>query len=152
MIEIVRAELADLPVLAPLFDGYRQFYKQASDLTGAEHFLRERLEEQSSVIFVAWQKNEDSPPQASGFMQLYPSFSSTSMQRLWILNDLFVSPEARRSGVGRALLEHARDFAIQTHAKGLELSTAVDNFTAQSLYESTGWLRETEFYGYNLAL
>ena len=72
------------------------------------------------------------------------------MKRLWILNDLFVAPQARRSGVGTALLEQARSFALQTHAKGLTLTTAIDNYTAQAAYEAAGWERENEFYAYNL--
>jgi GNAT superfamily N-acetyltransferase len=72
------------------------------------------------------------------------------MKRLWILNDLFVSTEARRTGTGTALLERARQFAIETHAKGLSLTTAVDNYTAQAVYEAHGWKRDQEFYAYHL--
>lgn len=149
-IVIVRATIEDAPLIAPLFDGYRQFYKQPSNLEGARHFLTERLEENSSVIFLALQTDEKGEQQPCGFTQLYPSFSSVSMKRLWILNDLFVAPEARRSGAGRALLEHARTFAAETQAEGLTLSTAIANYTAQALYESAGWKRDEEFYAYHL--
>jgi ribosomal protein S18 acetylase RimI-like enzyme len=149
-IAIVRATIEDVPLIAPLFDGYRQFYQQPSNLEGARHFLTERLEEKSSVIFLALRTDEKGEQQPCGFTQLYPSFSSVSMKRLWILNDLFVAPEARRLGVSRALLERARTFAAETQAQGLTLSTAVDNYTAQALYESAGWKRDEEFYAYHL--
>lgn len=149
-IEIVRATVDDLPALVPLFDGYRQFYKQASDPEGARRFLAAHFEHDSSVVFLAWQREAQGEHRACGFTQLYPSFSSVSMKRLWILNDLFVAPEARRLGVGRALLERARAFAIETQARGLTLNTAIDNYSAQALYEAAGWKRETQFYAYNL--
>jgi GNAT superfamily N-acetyltransferase len=151
-IEIVRATIEDIPLVTPLFDAYRQFYKQATDLEGATRFLSARLQEQSSVIFLAFSIDENGTRQPCGFTQLYPSFSSTTMERLWILNDLFVAPEARRLGVGKALLERARDFGAETQSKELTLQTAVDNYTAQSVYEANGWQREVEFYSYNLYL
>lgn len=149
-VEIVRANSADIPLIAPLFDAYRQFYKQAPDLEGAQRFLTARFEENSSVIFLAYIHNETGQRHACGFTQLYPSFSSVSMKPLWILNDLFVAPEARRSGAGRALLERARAFAAGTQARGLTLKTAVDNATAQALYEAAGWQRDKQFYSYDL--
>ncbi len=149
-IEIVRATIDDLSLIVPLFDGYRQFYKYATDLEGAHRFLAAHFEENSSVIFLAFRIDRKGTRHACGFTQLYPSFSSGALKRLWILNDLFVAPEGRRSGVGRALLERAREFAVETQAKGLVLQTAVDNFTAQALYEAAGWKREEQFYSYNL--
>jgi len=149
-VEIVRATIDDLEQLVPLFDGYRQFYKQALDLEGARNFLRAHFEENTSVIFLAFRTDEQGQRQACGFTQLYPSFSSTSMKRIWILNDLFVTPSARRTGTGTALLERARQFAIETSAKRLTLNTNVDNYTAQSVYEAHGWKRDQEFYTYHL--
>jgi len=151
-ITIVRATIEDVPLIVPLFDGYRQFYKQPSDLEGAQRFLTAHLKENSSVIFLALSTNETGEVQACGFTQLYPSFSSVSMKPLWILNDLFVTPETRHSGVGLALLKQARTFAAETHAKGLTLTTAIDNYTAQALYKTAGWKRDEEFYVYHLYL
>ena len=151
-IEIIRANREDIPLVAPLFDAYRQFYKQATDIEGALRFLNARLQEQSSVIFLAFSIDEKGMRQPCGFTQLYPSFSSTTMERIWILNDLFVAPDGRRSGVGKALLERARDFGVETQAKELTLQTAVDNYTAQSVYDANGWQRDEEFFTYNLYL
>ena len=145
-IRIVRAERKDLDDLVPLFDGYRQFYGQRSDLAAARAFLRDRIERDESVIYLAYTK----PREAAGFTQLYPSFSSISLRPLWILNDLYVRSDVRRGGVGRALLERARQHAIETAAKGLVLSTGVTNKAAQTLYESCGWQRDDEFFQYHL--
>ncbi len=145
---IKRAGTIDLDGAAPLFDAYRQFYGQRSDITAARAFLDERLRRDESVIFLAV-ADEDSG-EALGFMQLYPSFSSVSLRRLWILNDLFVAPSVRRGGVGRRLLERAREWAVETDAKGLILATAVANSTARALYESCGWRRDDEFQHYHL--
>ncbi len=140
-----RAGLGDVDDLAPLFDLYRQFYGQASDLAAARAFLSERLRRDESVIFIATADDV-----ALGFTQLYPSFSSVLVRRLWILNDLFVSPAARRGGVGRRLLERAREWAVETGAKGLTLTTALTNSAARSLYESCGWRLDDEFAHYQL--
>jgi GNAT superfamily N-acetyltransferase len=145
-VTIVRAERKHLDDLAPLFDGYRQFYGQRSDLAAARAFLGERIERDESVIYVAYADGKE----AAGFTQLYPSFSSVSLKPLWVLNDLFVRSNIRRGGVGRALLERARQHALETGAKGLILNTAVTNKPAQTLYESCGWTREDEFLQYNL--
>lgn len=147
-IRIVRVAHKDLDALVPLFDGYRQFYGQRSDPAAARAFLSERMERDESVIYLA----SASPREAAGFTQLYPSFSSVSLKPLWILNDLFVSSAIRRGGVARALLERARQHAIETGAKGLMLSTGVTNKPAQALYESCGWRRDDEFFQYYLLL
>jgi GNAT superfamily N-acetyltransferase len=147
--QIKRATISDLDGAAPLFDAYRQFYGQRSDLAAARAFLDERLRRDESVIFLAVADGQPSG-EALGFTQLYPSFSSVSLKRLWVLNDLFVDPNVRRGGVGRRLLERAREWAIETGAKGLVLTTAVDNSTARALYESCGWQRDDAFQHYYL--
>ncbi len=146
-IRVRQAEPADADAIAPLFDGYRQFYQQTSDLPLALAFIGERLTLRESVILLA----QDEAGHAIGFTQLYPSFSSISARRLWILNDLFVVPDARGKKVGRALLDAAKAHAIATQAKGLQLSTAFDN-PAQKLYESAGYERDQVFYHYSLIL
>lgn len=145
--ELRRATLTDLAALVPLFDGYRRFYGQPSDPARAERFLRERLAGDESVIFLAL---EDAT--ALGFVQLYPSFWSVAACRSWILNDLYVIPESRGAGVGRALLERARAHAESTGAGGMSLATQRSNVTAQRLYEGLGWVRDQEFFHYELEL
>src|SRR2546430_8504474 len=143
-VRTVRAGLDDLEALVPLFDGYRQFYRQPSDPDGARAFLAERIKRGESVIFVALVDGA-----AAGFTQLYPLFSSVSMKRLWLLNDLFVAPAGRRAGAGRALLDRAERWARETGAKGLTLSTELTNATSQRLYESAGWTQDDEFVHYH---
>lgn len=145
-VTVRRAAAGDLEALAPLFDRYRQFYRQPADLAGARAFLGERLERAESVVFIAEQGSD-----AVGFTQLYPSFSSVSMAPIYVLNDLFVAQAARRQGIGARLLAAAVEHAREVGAVRLTLSTAVDNVTAQALYESAGWQRDQKFYVYNLA-
>jgi GNAT superfamily N-acetyltransferase len=145
-ITIVHSGRNELDDLVPLVDGYRQFYGQRSDVAAARAFLGDRMDRDESVIYVAYTK----PGEAAGFTQLYPSFSSVSLKSLWILNDLFVRSDVRHGGVGRALLERARQHAVETGAKGLVLSTGVTNEPAQALYESCGWQRDDEFFQYHL--
>jgi ribosomal protein S18 acetylase RimI-like enzyme len=146
-IEVRRATIADLDAITPLFDAYRRFYRQASDLEGARRFLRERLERDESVIFLAL-----CDAVAIGFTQLYPSFSSGAMSRIFVLNDLFVSPQARRRGVGSALLQAAAHHGRRAGALRLVLSTEITNSAARSLYEYAGWMRDTVFCVYQLPL
>jgi ribosomal protein S18 acetylase RimI-like enzyme len=135
-------------VLVPLFDAYRQFYRHPPDLELARSFLEERFRNKESVVFIA----RDADDSALGFTQLYPSFSSASARRIFILNDLFVTPEARRRKVGRALLNAAADFGRDAGAARLVLSTALENDKAQALYESAGWQRDKVFCTYALPL
>ena len=146
-IEIVQATPADVEAVAPLFDAYRQFYKKPPNEEAARRFLFARLSKGESVLFIARRTEE-----AVGFVHLYPVFSSTNLTRQWILNDLYVTPAARRMGVGDALMNRARQFAEATQADGLALETASDNHTAQRLYEKLGWKRDEEFYRYFLAI
>jgi GNAT superfamily N-acetyltransferase len=146
---IERLGLEDVELLVPLFDEYRIFYGAASDQEGARIFLSDRLKLDESVIFIAVE-GEGNTKRAVGYTQLYPSFSSVSMQRLLILNDLFVTAELRAHGLGSMLLESARDYAIRTNTKGLSLTTMTGNVGAQRLYEAQGYIRDDEFYTYNL--
>ncbi len=142
------ATIADLDRLAGLFDAYRIFYEQPSDLAGARAFLGERMAHRQSVILLA----QDGADNALGFAQLYPSFTSTAMKPIFILNDLFVTPGARQRGVGGALLQAAADHGRAMGAARLTLKTAVDNLAAQRVYEASGWACETQFLSYNLPL
>jgi ribosomal protein S18 acetylase RimI-like enzyme len=147
-IAIRRATLADLDSVAPLFDAYRQFYRQPSDLVLARQFLSERLHRGESTILLATTPDR----LTAGFAQLYPSFSSGACRRLLILNDLFVAPDFRRAGVGKALLSAAAAEGLKIGAVRLTLSTEATNLPAQALYERNGWQRNSDFYTYNLNL
>lgn len=146
-VQVRQATVMDLDLIVPLFDAYRQFYRQPSELERAKRFLLDRFEHNQSIIFLAFEGVA-----AVGFTQLYPSFSSASMARIFILNDLFVAPEARRYGVASTLLQAAAEYGRRTGALRLTLSTEIANTAARSLYERTGWKRDTVFCAYQLAL
>ncbi len=130
-----------------MFDAYRVFYGQRSDPAAAASFLRDRFSARDSHIFVA--PHRDSCERLAGFVQLYPSFSSVRLGRVYILNDLFVDPEVRRGGMGRALMEAAHRFARAQGAVRVSLETATSNAMAQRLYESLGYQRDSEFFRYH---
>lgn len=140
-ISIRQAVLADIEALSVLFDGYRQFYGRDSDVAAARQFLLERFEHGESVLFIA---HDGANP--VGFTQLYPSFSSVSLGRIFVLNDLFVNEGGRRKGVASGLLSASIDFARAVGAIRLGLSTSLTNTTAQALYEGEGWERDDDFF------
>ncbi|PEJ60664.1 GNAT family N-acetyltransferase [Bacillus sp. AFS002410] len=145
--EVVQAKSEHIVEVAKLFDQYRQFYKQESNVNEAINFITERINNKDSVIFIVKEGEE-----SLGFTQLYPTFSSVSMKKLWILNDLFVTEAARKKGVAQMLLDAAKGFAINTKAKALDLQTAIDNKSAQALYEKNGYQVDKEFFSYSLNL
>lgn len=146
MITIRPASLSDLASVAYLFDQYRQFYKQSEDIDGATVFLQERMERNETVILLALEDGE-----VVGFTQLFPIFSSVSMRKAWLLNDLFVQADQRGKGIGTKLLDAAKQLGRNTEAKWLLLQTGADNKTAQAVYEKNGWVRENDwFYQFNL--
>lgn len=144
---IKQATLDDLNEISELFEQYRLFYQKEPDLNNAVQFIKARLENHDSVIFIANIENK-----AVGFVQLYPAFSSTAMQKMWILNDLFVSTEFRQLKVGKALMNAAKDHALDTQSHSLKLCTAVDNHQAQTLYKQLGYKKITSFEHYTLSL
>lgn len=146
--EILKVTAAEVDLVVPLFDKYRMTYDQPSDLDVARSFLEDRIANKESVVFLA--KNEQG--EGIGFTQLYPSFSSVSAVRTWILNDLYVVDELRGQGIARKILNAARDYAMSTEAKGIGLETSKDNLSTQRLYWSLGYERQTEYRRYFLSL
>ncbi|TDL30888.1 GNAT family N-acetyltransferase [Jeotgalibacillus sp. S-D1] len=144
--KIVQAGMKELEGASDLFNLYRIFYEQKSDIDGATAYLIERFKKQDSVIFVALHNDS-----YIGFMQLYPSFSSISMKRTWILNDLYVAEEVRGQGVAQGLMNRAIDLCQETGAISLSLQTAPSNTKAQRLYEKNQFIREDNlFFSYVL--
>ena len=141
------ASLDDAAAIAPLLDKYREFYGEASDLTRSTAFIQQRFYLGESIIIVALVNNE-----IIGFTQLFPSFSSVTLERLWILNDLYVEASKRRAGVGLALLNAAKTFAETTGAKQLFIEGADDNPKARNLYTRFGFIENTAYHYYHLPL
>ena len=145
---IRRATEEDISGVGELFDAYRQFYGKESDLTAAVEFIRCRIQTDDSVIFVA--ESDPGSPESTltGFVQLYPTYSSISMKRAWILNDLYVVREARSGGIGRQLVERCHELARETNAAYVALETAPNNAPAKRLYESLGYSIDKTFDHY----
>ncbi|MBL4631869.1 MAG: GNAT family N-acetyltransferase [Paraglaciecola sp.] len=146
-IDIRQATLKDMTQLSALFDQYRVFYQQQSDLKLAQEFLTTRIEKAESIIFVA----ETQQQILLGFSQLYPSFSSVSAKRTWQLNDLYVQAEYQNLGIGTQLLNQVKAYAKHTGAKGVFLQTAKTNTGAQKLYQSLGYQAQ-DYLGYFLTV
>jgi len=130
---IQQVKIEHLDELVPLFDAYRVFYKKDSDKEAEKEFLSDRIRNQESVIYIS--RNEDGL--ATGFVQLYPLFSSTRMKRMWLLNDLFVDPDFRGQGYSKALIEQSKSLCRETDACGLMLETDKDNHIGNQLYPAT---------------
>ncbi|MGY0506029.1 N-acetyltransferase family protein [Luteimonas sp. e5] len=137
-----QAELEDVDALVPLFDAFRQFYDQPSDLTRARNWLRARIGANESVVLLAERGEE-----LVGFAQLYPMYSSVQTSSIWVLNDIYVPPEKRRMGIAKALLKAAVEYARNDGASRLQLETGRRNEAARALYRDAGWEEDdTQWY------
>jgi len=132
---IRKASAEDVSQLSVLFDAYRVFYEKESNISDAENFLTERIDKNESEIFVA----ADSLNNLIGFVQLYPLFSSTRMKKLWLLNDLYVDPTHRGTGISKKLIQRAKDLCIESNSCGMMLETAKKNMIGNQLYPATGF-------------
>jgi GNAT superfamily N-acetyltransferase len=137
---IVKAELQHVPDLIPLFDGYRIFYEQESDYVRAKSFLTKRLKRNESIIYIAYEEEY-----AVGFTQLYPLFSSVTMQPMFLLNDLYVEDNYRNQGIGNMLIDKAKQLCKTLNYKGLAIQTAQSN-PAQHLYERLGFVKDPDLH------
>jgi len=145
--EVFQAGSEHLEEVSKLFDQYRVFYNSSSDYEAGTEFLKERFKERDSIIFAA-----SIGGRIVGFTQLYPSFSSVSMKRVLILNDLFVNEGCRGKGIAKSLMSAVENFARETECARIVLATQISNGVAQSLYESCGYAKDEEFYHYVLRL
>ena len=133
----------DLNGVADLFNTYRMFYDQPADEAAARDFIESRLRVKDSVIFVATDQTG-----YKGFVQLYPTYSSISMKKAWILNDLYVIESARKLGIAQRLIELAVELCVETDAAYLTLETAPTNEKAKQLYQKNGFVCDTTFLHY----
>jgi ribosomal protein S18 acetylase RimI-like enzyme len=146
---IVQATLEHLDLLTPLFIKYREFYGELPFPDSSRKFLETRLKRKESVIYLALADDED---KLLGYCQLFPSYSSLSLKRVWILNDIYVAEDARRMLVADRLLQTAKQMAKDTNAVRLRVATSVSNEVAQKTYESIGFREDTRFKNYTLEL
>ena len=144
---IRQATVGDLDAISPLFNAYRVFYEERSDLDAAQAFLEENLLHERSSVFLFEENGH-----VVGFTQLYPAVCSVAMKPFYVLYDLYVVPQARGKGVGTALLEFAHQWSREQGASRVDLETAHNNVVAQSVYEALGYELDTEFRKYSFDL
>lgn len=144
-VEIRKIKNTEYRIVVEMFNKYRIFYKQPSDLKLADSYLKERLENNEAHVFIAYSKESSKP---LGFTLLYPKFSSVSAKKNWHIGDLYVEQEQRKLGIGNKLLKAAINFAKEEKAIYVSLNTALDNYTAQNLYESFGFEQRETTPGY----
>jgi GNAT superfamily N-acetyltransferase len=132
--------------LLPLIAAYQRFYEaeQIDEERNRAFFARFIAPSEDGVLLGAWGGDE-----LVGYACLYWHFSSTWAAETILMNDLYVDPDSRGEGVGRALIEASAAVARERGAHCLEWMTAPDNKTAQRLYDSTGAER-SEWVEYEL--
>ncbi|MBP9681786.1 MAG: GNAT family N-acetyltransferase [Bacteriovorax sp.] len=145
-LKFYQANIADIPKILPLFNAYRQFYRHDID-PASEKFLRDRLNNKESLIFYAEDANG-----VQGFIQIYPSFSSRSLGPTWILNDLYVKPDARRKKIAWKLFDESIHLARETKIHSVSLSTLIPNISAQEFYKKYGFKKDNDFFHFYFKL
>ena len=146
--KIIEADENNIKQIGELFDLYRQFYKYDSDISKSTNYIKERVIKKESKIFVAI----DNDNKAIGFVQLYETFGSLDLGKIIILYDLYVKEEYRKNNIGRELMLASHNYAKKINVKRIQLSTAIDNSIGQSLYESLGYIKDKDFYTYDLEI
>ena len=139
--KIIEVELKYLSKLVILFEEYRTFCGFEEDKIKSEIFLKGLMDRNDSILFIAIDIESD---QLMGFVNLYPSYSSLAMKRLWILNDLAVSRKFRGFGVAKQLIHKVKSFAIESNAIRIELKTERTNLKAINLYKSLEFQIDSE--------
>ena len=147
-IKIIKAEQKHIKEVGILFDLYRQFYKYESNLIESTNYIKDRINNNESTIFIAISDAD----KAIGFVQLYETFGSLDLGKIIILYDLYVKEDHRKNNIGRQLMIRSHEYAKKINAKRIQLSTATDNFIGQSLYESLGYVKDIDFYTYDFEI
>ena len=146
--KIIDAEKKHIKNVGELFDLYRQFYKYESNLIQSTNYIKERIYNKESKIFIAINNREE----PVGFVQLYETFGSLDLGKIIILYDLYVKEDHRKNNIGRQLMIKSHEYAKKINAKRIQLSTAIDNYIGQSLYESLGYVKDDDFYTYDFEI
>jgi ribosomal protein S18 acetylase RimI-like enzyme len=147
---IRKATIEDLDQLTNLFDQYVVFYKNPSNYEKHHKYLKERLEQNEAIIFVA--TDEENNDSIVGFALIYVTFSSLALNKILILNDLFIEATARKKGIGEQLILQTVALAKELGSKIIRLRTAKNNVAAQALYHKMGFVREDYLYSYDLTV
>ena len=145
---IIEAKSKHIEQVGELFDLYRQFYKYESNLIESTNYIKDRIKNNESIIFIAI----NDANKAIGFVQLYETFGSLDLGKIIILYDLYVKENHRKNNIGRQLMIRSHEYAKKINAKRIQLSTAIDNYIGQSLYESLGYVKDDDFYTYDFEI
>ena len=145
---IIEAKSKHIEQVGELFDLYRQFYKYESNLIESTNYIKDRITNNESIIFIAINDANE----AIGFVQLYETFGSLDLGKIIILYDLYVKNNHRKNNIGKQLMIKSHEYAKKIKAKRIQLSTAIDNFIGQSLYESLGYVKDIDFYTYDFEM
>ena len=145
--DIKQATADKAEIIGEVFNLYRVFYNQKSNIDVAIKYIRERLDQKESIIFYI----EDGD-KCLGFTQLYPTFDSVNVRKKIVLYDLFIREEYRKKGLAKSLMNAAKNYGTENNFGSIELSTNKENIPGQSLYESLGYIRDQEFYSYDLEI
>ena len=146
--QVIHCTEAHLEVLTQLFDDYRIFYEQKSDMPASRAFIQTNLQQERSRIYLLL----DDAGAPIGFSQLYPAMCSLAMKPYYYLSDLYVIPSARKNGHARYLMNYITDHCTKEGAHRLSLDTATTNNITQHLYESLGYEREDVYVTYHQML
>ena len=146
--KIIKAEEKHIKKIGILFNLYRQFYKYESNLIKSTNYIKDRINNNESIIFIAMNDTNE----AIGFVQLYETFGSLDLGKIVILYDLYVKEDHRKNNIGRKLMIKSHEYAKKINAKRIQLSTAIDNYIGQSLYESLGYVKDDNFYTYDFEI
>ena len=146
-IKIIKAKKENYKEVGFLFNLYRQFYKYKTEIKKSTKYIKERISKKESTIFLCYCDKEP-----AGFVQLYETFDSLNINKKLVLYDLYVKKEFRQIGIGKSLMNIAKKFGHKKKIKLIELSTAITNKKAQSLYESLEYKRDKEYYNYYLEI
>ena len=146
-LKIIRANKNHIDGVSILFDLYRQFYKYQKDFKNSKNYIHNRIINDESIIFICIENKK-----IVAFVQLYETFDSLNLNKKIVLYDLYVLKNYRKLGIGRKLMNKSRDFAINNNFARIELSTSINNYNAQKLYESLDYIKDTDYYNYDLEI
>ena len=143
--KIKTCEINDLEQLVPAFDSYRQRYKQPSEPEKIEQFLRQMLQQEASTILLSYEGEE-----LTGFVQLYPSYSSIGLAPIWVLNDFYIFGGTGRKQTAEGLLNAAKELCQNTGAIRIEVTTRKENHRLHKLYRDFGFEKDFKYDYYFL--
>ncbi|PNZ39544.1 GNAT family N-acetyltransferase [Mammaliicoccus vitulinus] len=144
---ISRLQVNEVNKIIPIFNEYRVYFGEQSDIDAAERFLYENLSSDNAVIFIA-EDNDD----VIGFIQLYTMLSSMKMSELLIINDLYLTAKARGQRIGEKLMHQVFKYGKENGYETIYLETEKSNIGGNRLYTKLGMQIDDEHNYYSKPL